>query len=249
MRRWRPARVLGGSRANDGATDESATWRLVVAAPRNSRPLLPVPVHVGSRRWRGARVAHVAARRGVTSVPGMHTRQVILQGLGPLFLAIHFAMEEYFLGLLASNAQFYQPGFDAAIGNPQHPATISFVTRVQCIFAMLRIVHVRMSARVSTAVILFSTVVRTALAPVLNIRCVPSRFHRNVYLLKDANNVTVTVSEPHCSAGRPSPHRAKPHASRDIARAPERVGWRAGLMGGVRRIRDMIHTALSITRV
>jgi hypothetical protein len=179
----------------------------------------------------------------------MHTRQVILQGLGPLFLAIHFAMEEYFLGLLASNAQFYQPGFDAAIGNPQHPATISFVTRVQCIFEMLRIVHVRMSARVSTAVILFSTVVRTALAPVLNIRCVPSRFHRDVYLLNDANNVTVTGSEPHCSAGRPSPHRAKPHASRDIARAPERVGWRAGLMGGDRRIRDMIHLALSITRV
>ena len=228
MRRWRPARVLGGSRANDGATDESATWRLVVAAPRNSRPLLPLPVHVGSRRWRGARVAHVAARRGVTSVPGMHTRQVILQGLGPLFLAIHFAMEEYFLGLLASNPQFYQPGFDAAIGNPQHPATISFVTRVRCIFEMLRIVHVRMSARVSTAVILFSTVVRTALAPVLNIRCVPSRFHRNVYLLKDANNVTVTESEPHCSAGRPSPHRAKPHASRDMRAHPSE--W-AGVQG------------------
>ena len=165
-----------------------------------------------------------------------------------MFLAIHFAMEEYFLGLLASNAQFDQPGFDAAIGNPQHPATISFVTRVQCIFEMLRIVHVRMSARVSTAVILFSTVVRTALRPVLDILCTASHFHRDVYLFKDAN-ITVTVSLAHCSAGRPSPHRARPHASRDIARASERVGWRAGLMGGDRRIRDMIHLALSITRV
>ena len=178
----------------------------------------------------------------------MHTRQVILKGLGAGFLSKYFAMENFFLGRLPSNKQFDQPGFDAAINNPKHPATISFRTRVRCLLEMLRIVYVSKSATVSTAVILFSNVVRVALEPVLNILCTRSVFHRDVYLIKDAN-ITVTVSDPHCSAGRPSPHRAKRHASRDIARAPERVRWRAGLMGGNSRIIEMISLALSIARV
>ena len=135
-------------------------------------------------------------------MPGMHTRQVILKGLGAGFSSMYFAMEEFFLGLLGSNKQFDQPGFDAAINNRKHPATISFRTRVRCLLEMLRI------ATVSTAVILFSNVVRVALEPVLNFLCTRSGFSPDVYLVKSAN-ITLTVSLPHCSAGRPSPMRAE----------------------------------------
>ena len=147
----------------------------------------------------------------------MHTRQVILKGLGAGFSSMYFAMEEFFLGLLGSNKQFDQPGFDAAINNRKHPATISFRTRVRCLLEMLRI------ATVSTAVILFSNVVRVALEPVLNILCTRSGFSRDVYLVKDAN-ITLTVSLPHCSAGRPCEprHRGAPRASAPACRADGR---------------------------
>jgi hypothetical protein len=146
----------------------------------------------------------------------MHTRQVILKGLGPGFLSMYFAMEEFFLGLLRSNKQFDQVAFDEVIRDPTHPATKNFCTRVLCLLEMLRIVYASKSAasrKVTTAVILFSNVVHRALAPVLRSICIASGYHRHVYLVKDAN-ITLTVSLPHCSAGRPSPHGMRAETSR-----------------------------------